>query len=139
MADYISRTSEDVATKQRLPAMCDEVLCNTINGKIDKSISYSVPLSVFLIDELISLSPSESDAVKDQTAQLKEGILVYDFESNKAVQAAELPLKQVLCEPDNPVLDAIVGRVQTRSGQLPGPPRRSRKGTGSGIPGFRKL
>ena len=69
--------------------------------------------------------------MKDQTAQLKEGILVYDSESNKAVQAAELPLKQVLCELDNPVLDAIVGRVQTRSGQLPGPPRRSRKGTGS--------
>ena len=49
----------------------------------------------------------------------------------QVVQAAELPLKQVLCEPDNLALDAMVGRVQTRSGQLPGPPRRCRKGTES--------
>ena len=132
MADYISRTSTDVATKQRLPSMCDEKLCNDINGKIDKSLGYSVPLSVFLIDELISLSPTELGAVKDQSAKLKDGILVYDLESKRALQTAEVPLKPIICEAVTTGLDAIVGRVQTRSGQQTGPPRKSRTKTGSG-------
>ena len=132
MADYISQTSTDVATKQRLPSMCDEKLCNDINGKIDKSLGYTVPLSVFLIDELISLSPTELGAVKDQSAKLKDGILVYDLESKRALQTAEVPLKPIICEAVTTGLDAIVGRVQTRSGQQTGPPRKSRTKTGSG-------
>ena len=122
MADYISRTSTDVATKQRLPSMCDEKLCNDINCKIDKSVGYSVPLSVFFIDELISLSPTELGAVKDQSAKLKDGILVYDLESKRALQTAEVPLKPIICEPVTTGLDAIDNGM---------PPRLKEVGTGS--------
>ena len=66
MADYISRTSEDIATKQRLPTLWDEKLCNEINSKLDRSVGYSVPLTVFLIEELICLSPEELGLVKDK-------------------------------------------------------------------------
>ena len=66
MAHYISRTSEDIATKQRLPTLWDEKLCNEINSKLDRSVGYSVPLTVFLIEELICLSPEELGLVKDK-------------------------------------------------------------------------
>ena len=57
--------------------------------------------------------------VKDKSAKLKEGILIYDLVSAEVVQAAEVPLVPIICEPDTIGLDAMLGRVQTQGGISP--------------------